>query len=62
MEICQRLRRFTGTKISEATICRFLQKAGFTGTKIIALQQIEVRRCRFLDKIQQYEVDVFFFD
>ena len=50
LEICRELRHFTGTEASEATVCRFLQKVGFTRTKIqhVALQRNEERRARYL--------------
>ncbi len=52
LEICRELRHFTGTEVSEATVCRFLQKAGFMRTKIqhVALEQSEDRRARYLLK------------
>ena len=55
-EICQEMHSTTGTHVSEATICRFLQKAGFTRTKIehVALQRSEELRARYLAEIQQY--------
>lgn len=63
LEICRELRHFTGTEASEATVCRFLQKVGFTRTKIqhVALQWNEERRARYLAEMQQYEADMFVF-
>jgi len=57
LEICLKLRHFTGTEASEATVCRFLQKVGFTRTKIqhIAVQWNEERRARYLAEMQRYE-------
>ena len=63
LEICRELRHFTGTEASEATVCRFLQKVGFTRTKIqhVALQRNEERRARYLAEMQQYEADMLVF-
>ena len=63
-EICQEMHSTTGTHVSEATICRFfLQKAGFTRTKIqhVAFQRSEELRARYLAEIQQYPADMFVF-
>jgi len=50
---------FTGTEASEATVCRFLQKVGFTHTKIqhVARQWNEEWRARYLAEMQQHESD-----
>ena len=47
--IKRHLQQSTGTDVSEPTVCRFLQKAGFTGTKIqhVASQQSEEFRAYF---------------
>ena len=60
LEICRQISQFTGTEESEATVCRFLKKAGFTHTKIqlVALQQIEVCRARYMNEMQQYTAEV----
>ena len=62
-EICRELQQSTGTDVSEPTVCRFLQKAGFTRTKIqhVASQQSEEFRARFAAEMQQYEPDMLVF-
>ena len=63
LEICRQLSQFTGTEVSEATVCRFLKKAGFTRTKIqlVAIQQSEVCRARYMNEMQQYAADMIVF-
>jgi hypothetical protein len=62
-EICQELQQSTGTDVSEPMVCRFLQKAGFTRTKIqhVASQQSKECRARFSAEMQQYRPDMFVF-
>ena len=62
-EISRDLQQTTANHISEATICRFLQKAGFTRTKIqhVALQWNEELRARYAAEIQLYQADLFVF-
>jgi transposase len=62
-EICQELQQSTGTDVSEPMVCRFLQKAGFTRTKIqhVASQQSEECRAHFSAEMQQYRPDMFVF-
>ena len=63
LEICRELRHFTGTEVSEATVCRFLQKAGFTRTKIqnVALQRSEERRARYMAEMKLLDADMLVF-
>lgn len=62
-EISRDLQQTTGTHISEATICRFLQKAGFTHIKLqhVAFQQNEELRARYAAEIQLCQADMFVF-
>ena len=62
-EICFELYQFTGAVVSEATVCRFLKKVGFTRTKIqhVAIQQSEEFRARFIAEVQLYKADMFIF-
>ena len=62
-EICHELYQLTGAVVSEATVCRFFKKVGFTRTKIqnVALQQSEQFRARFISEVQLYRTDMFVF-
>ena len=62
-EICFELYQLTGAVVSEATVCRFLKKVGFTRTKIqhVAIQQSKEFRARFIAEVQLYRADMFVF-
>lgn len=62
-EITNELQQSTGTDVSVATVCRVLQKAGFSRTKIqhIAIQQSRQRRAHYILEMQQYRPEMLVF-
>lgn len=62
-EIQKELRRLLLIDVDISTICRFLQKCGFTRQKlrIVAMQQDQLLRQQFICDISAYNTDMFIF-
>ena len=56
IEICSRIEEVTGTKVSGATVCRLLQKHGYTRKKIrqVARQCCEELRGLFMTRVLNF--------
>ncbi len=58
-EICQKIEHIAGLKVSTSTVCRIIQRHGFTRKKVqqVALQRCSEYRGDFMAEIQFFSVD-----